>query len=455
MKARNIQVKNLLFLLLFIVHGYAQAVEQKEIIIDSSGFDSRSNQFLVSWWINGLNGQAVSDENINLFVDDKLINVKTSLEPERGQSICYMLLVDTSRSMLMTNNRLNTKPSALIKLLKGIVTEKPSQHFIGLMTFAKTSKLLVSPTKNIDEVLIELEKINFDESRTELFRFLEDGIKKLKEKCDSSAYRNIIILFTDGLAEDSAFDEVDAVKFALEYKTTIYSIVTKDSKAVQIPFYLAEKTGGWGLQVDDLYKEIYLNIYNDSNSGGTLKVILSDKEPIKNISLKMVISDETLTENIPFVVPITPHWKRVIIRFLPWLKIEQTPYVIVLFTYLILILMLLAWKLYRKNNQKIFKKHKNIIGFLVHQGDSYPVFAGINTLGYLPTNDIVIKEDTVGRTHATLHYQGDGEVIINDLKSLNGSYLNGHQLQMPTIIKDGDQLRFGSWNAIFQRIKRV
>ncbi|MFN8447225.1 MAG: FHA domain-containing protein [Anaerolineae bacterium] len=53
-------------------------------------------------------------------------------------------------------------------------------------------------------------------------------------------------------------------------------------------------------------------------------------------------------------------------------------------------------------------------------------------------------DNGVSRLHARLHYEG-GEFFIEDLNSVNGSYLNGDPLQPATKIrvKNADELRLG------------
>jgi pSer/pThr/pTyr-binding forkhead associated (FHA) protein len=53
-------------------------------------------------------------------------------------------------------------------------------------------------------------------------------------------------------------------------------------------------------------------------------------------------------------------------------------------------------------------------------------------------------EKGVSRLHARISRQGQ-EVFIEDLRSLNGTYLNGHHLvpEMPYPLKDGDQVQVG------------
>jgi signal transduction histidine kinase len=64
--------------------------------------------------------------------------------------------------------------------------------------------------------------------------------------------------------------------------------------------------------------------------------------------------------------------------------------------------------------------------------------------------ELPLADFTVSRRHAELRPSGRGW-HIEDLKSANGTYLNGKRLERPALLKDGDQIRMGStmmvWDA--------
>lgn len=86
---------------------------------------------------------------------------------------------------------------------------------------------------------------------------------------------------------------------------------------------------------------------------------------------------------------------------------------------------------------------------LVHQGKTIYIHQGINRLGSLPDNHIVLNEPSVSRSHATLEYRNTGDVILSDSGSLNGSCVNGQRITQPTRLRDGDVIGFGTWQGTF------
>jgi pSer/pThr/pTyr-binding forkhead associated (FHA) protein len=58
--------------------------------------------------------------------------------------------------------------------------------------------------------------------------------------------------------------------------------------------------------------------------------------------------------------------------------------------------------------------------------------------------DCALDDPLVSRQHCRF-FLLDNQLWVQDLGSLNGSYVNGEPLSEPQPIHDGDQLRLGSW----------
>lgn len=58
------------------------------------------------------------------------------------------------------------------------------------------------------------------------------------------------------------------------------------------------------------------------------------------------------------------------------------------------------------------------------------------------TGDIALPSDAISRRHACLDRAGD-EVLVSDLGSTNGTWLNGQRLHGPRVLRDGDVLSLG------------
>jgi len=67
------------------------------------------------------------------------------------------------------------------------------------------------------------------------------------------------------------------------------------------------------------------------------------------------------------------------------------------------------------------------------------------TLGRGRLSDIVLKDRASSRVHARLSVgRLDGDLVLEDLHSRNGSYLNGDLVLKPTRVPDGGRIRLGT-----------
>ncbi len=65
------------------------------------------------------------------------------------------------------------------------------------------------------------------------------------------------------------------------------------------------------------------------------------------------------------------------------------------------------------------------------------------TIGRSARNDLVIEDPSLSRGHARLELVGDG-YILEDLGSLNGSFINGHAIQGRHPVRAGDRVQLGN-----------
>jgi uncharacterized protein (TIGR02996 family) len=66
------------------------------------------------------------------------------------------------------------------------------------------------------------------------------------------------------------------------------------------------------------------------------------------------------------------------------------------------------------------------------------------TIGRVQGNHIVLADKNVSRRHARLVVRDD-KVIVVDLKSTNGTYVNGRKITTPQVVKDSDKLFIGDF----------
>ena len=74
---------------------------------------------------------------------------------------------------------------------------------------------------------------------------------------------------------------------------------------------------------------------------------------------------------------------------------------------------------------------------------------GRTRIGSLGENDVVIDTDFVSRHHAEIHASG-GRIRIEDLRSTNGTLVNGAPIQSSPL-QPGDRIRIGDVEMVFER----
>jgi hypothetical protein len=80
-------------------------------------------------------------------------------------------------------------------------------------------------------------------------------------------------------------------------------------------------------------------------------------------------------------------------------------------------------------------------------GESFPLERDRMTIGRRPDSDVFLDDVTVSRDHALL-VRRNGEVYLDDLGSLNGTYVNRRRVESQRLA-DGDELQIGKYKLTF------
>jgi len=74
----------------------------------------------------------------------------------------------------------------------------------------------------------------------------------------------------------------------------------------------------------------------------------------------------------------------------------------------------------------------------------------IKTLGRAPRADFIVDRALVSRLHCRLTADDDG-IDVEDLKSTNGTFVNGTRLSPRARLRPGDRLRVGRMEMVVDR----
>jgi len=81
-------------------------------------------------------------------------------------------------------------------------------------------------------------------------------------------------------------------------------------------------------------------------------------------------------------------------------------------------------------------------------GEHFIPQAARTTIGRSPDNDIFLDDVTVSRKHAVLAQDGN-QFLIEDLGSLNGTFVNRRRIESPTRLESGDEVQIGKYRLSF------
>ena len=80
-------------------------------------------------------------------------------------------------------------------------------------------------------------------------------------------------------------------------------------------------------------------------------------------------------------------------------------------------------------------------------GETFSVGDERTTIGRTPESAVFLDDVTVSRNHALLVRRRDG-IYIDDLGSLNGTYVNRSRIESPKLT-DGDELQIGKYKLSY------
>ncbi|MGH9090669.1 MAG: FHA domain-containing protein [Acidimicrobiales bacterium] len=81
-------------------------------------------------------------------------------------------------------------------------------------------------------------------------------------------------------------------------------------------------------------------------------------------------------------------------------------------------------------------------------GARYLLEKAVTRAGRHPESDIFLDDITVSRRHAELRRDDDGKVVIRDVGSLNGTYVNRERIE-EQVLSGGDEVQIGKFKLVY------
>jgi len=385
---------------------------------------------------------------------------RQSLEPfPYGDALSSVLfLVDTSdpaRQAVIDRNL-----QQIGEMLKGA---KPHQRF-GLAVFDSDLTVLVPPGSEAAKVADALKNIKAVGKTTELYRSVMSAITRVGIV---PAARKAVFVFSDGLAEDTAYKSEDVIAAGRAAEVAVYGFgfarTPAQSVALQNIRRLAEDTGGRYFVADaqnNLSPAALTEPFVALDAGGVARFMLTPEADQEGGALLVRLGTTTGPSELQVTLPSLPRppeegWK-------VWIR-ERDNQVLVLLggVFIVGLLALLVASMRRRRAaylKRVAEGHFDApeawLEFLDGDGKHVGVTGSAFRIGRNKDNDLVLANDSVSGQHAVIHKARDGSFSITDLKSINGVLVNLSQVTSGNL-NNGDLIELGEVRFRFRATPRA
>ncbi len=407
--------------------------------------------------------------------------------PSASDKTAILFLIDTSdprRAKAIAKN---------IEHVKDLLGRLQAHHIAGLATFDSNLDIRQMPGATPNSIIEVLDtQVEAIGKTTELYRNTLQAVKLL---ADTKASRKLIILLSDGLAEDQAYHHQDVISAALSANVVINTIGYAQSVAQSVSLQtlrrLSEESGGQfiaaGMPNYSLPESYMARPFALIDNGGSFSIDLgkaAETGLYDTQTLKLLISAgaQNIRLDLPVELPAAP---APLVEATPSVEVDPidmmgkmpvqdlhqpvAPAAVVInpppaasqtnpwlwygipLSFLIAVIAALLYfgKTFRRKAEEIAVEQKAhahaAYGYLVRTDGSDERFTiDMNPwrIGRSKSNEMPLHDESISRQHAELHRDADGKVILTDLDSLNGVYLNDKKIKSAPL-QEGDIVDLG------------
>ncbi len=337
--------------------------------------------------------------------------------PAKAEQSAILFLLDVSDPLRAQVVRRNV--DQVRKLVSGL---KPHQK-AGLAVFDSKYSLLAPIGSSPDKILSALDNVKAGGAATEFYKNLIAASKTIQE---ARADRRVLVLFSDGKAEDSAYSRQDAAKSILNARIALVGLgfATRPSQtpALQTMARLAEDTGGEFVAADQSYQlpsEFMAAPFQKAESGGSFVISAQKFFGEQPVLLRLMSNKKQIAEvggsfdaNAGRSI-----WQNLVGAILfYWLQI--------LLGASLIALIFAIWRYRKKSSPEVAQPIEyGRLEELDGKCSNYVLNRKAVRLGRGEESDVQMFNDSVSRNHAELHLRDDGWYLV-DLGSTNGSRIN-------------------------------
>lgn len=388
--------------------------------------------------------------------------------PAADDTTAILLLVDTS------DPARQPVIDRIIEQINSLLNAARPHHRFGLATFDTDLYLVASIGTRPDELRRALGSLAAKGRTTELYRNVREAVRLLGR--ETAASRRALLVLSDGLAEDYAYHHADVVRLAREENVIIHSIgyprSVAQSVALQTIRRLSDETGGQYAQANHLDYSLpsgtFTRMFAATDSGGSLNF---DLQPLidqgisgaRDLSLALQTSEHSFIVLAPVQLPGNaleatapaaqapaasrpPEARRPAVVAPPAEPVW--PWFVAVF-FLLLIALAIVLIALRRVRETIAETPDgaaaSALAYLVmddgqetrHVIDKLPW-----RIGRGRSCDLTLADHSVSRLHAEIRHNEDGQLLLRDLESLNGVFVNDNRIDSIQL-REGDSVDIG------------
>lgn len=422
--------------------------------------------------------------------------VEAAFEPfsSSGRASAWLYLIDVSNPARAGTVRENAE---FVTSQLALASER---RLMGVSTFASQLDSVLPIAAIHHDRDAQMSEIRAEGVATEFFANTLEAIKQLDA---AEADRKVLVIMSDGKAEDTAYSLDDVVEAAREADITIiglgYAETASQTPSLQSIRRLAEETGGTSRDVvagASLPDRFASTLVRYIENGGAIRAPLADQAGDVLIGLDVTLpSGAVLTASqtvavsqvAPDVEPVEPTFLSRIYGVFgaqDWAAANPALAVLLLLLPILLVAVIVGLLVSRRRGdgqdmpeppestqpidpiedetpvtsivgeaeeaaaaptRTVSTTKGGAFGYFEVVGNErtrFPIDTQAASIGRHSDNDIQLVNDSVHRHHAHLHVSNEGQATIHDLDTTNGVLVNGQRITTVDL-QPGDMIELG------------
>lgn len=351
-------------------------------------------------------------------------------QQQAAQSMDVVLVLDNSGSM-----RKNDPNSLMRGAVSEFASRLSSATRLGIVVFDQDVELtmgLTAPGDSDFKARLEksLKTIDYTGRWTDIPAGVERALYELRVGARPDA-AGVVVFFTDGIV-----DVGDAAK-NLERAQWLRNDLVQSAKRLGIRIF--------GVAFTDAADFQLIQSVAQSSDGEYFRVLAAEDIPgvFRRITERIQRPVVAASRAVPSPVPVAPAEP----ASSPWLWVGGAV------ASVLAAAVALVARRRRSGTAKpsVAAGLKDLGG---HTGlETHPLDKAVTRIGRVDTNDVVIPNETVSSEHALIEFR-DGSFYLRDLRSANGTFVNGKRFSDPEsiremVLKHRDRIRFDAYEFEF------